>query len=49
MQNSIHKHILLLFFLFLFFVLCFSLILHAPKDMPSTVSVYKLLLCYFPY
>ncbi|PEB53309.1 hypothetical protein CON65_04460 [Bacillus pseudomycoides] len=47
MQNSIHKHILLLFFLFLFFVICFSLILHTPKDMPSTVSVYQLLLYYF--
>lgn len=43
MQNSIHKHMLLLFFLLIIFVVFFSLALHTSKDIPSTVSVYKVL------
>ncbi|PGA09394.1 hypothetical protein COL71_16610 [Bacillus mycoides] len=49
MQNSIHKQILFLFFLFLIFIIVFSFILHTPKDVPSSVSIYKLLLSYCRY
>ncbi|KXY41837.1 hypothetical protein AT257_09080 [Bacillus cereus] len=49
MQNSIHKQILFLFFLFLIFVIVFSFILHTPKDVPNSLSVYKLLLSYCRY
>ncbi|ACK61203.1 hypothetical protein ABE48_15460 [Bacillus thuringiensis] len=49
MQNSIHKQILFLFFLFLILVIVFSFILHTPKDVPNSVSFYKLLLSYCRY
>ncbi|PDY82221.1 hypothetical protein COA08_08885 [Bacillus cereus] len=49
MQNSIHKQILFLFFLFLILVIVFSFILHTPKDVPISVSLYKLLLSYCRY
>ncbi|OQR58348.1 hypothetical protein CDB3_02980 [Bacillus sp. CDB3] len=50
MQNSIHKQILFLFFLFLIFIIVFSFILHTPKDVvPNSVSFYKLLLSYCRY
>ncbi|PFD45766.1 hypothetical protein COJ48_03780 [Bacillus cereus] len=49
MQNSVHKHILFLFFLFLALIIVFSFILHTPKDVPNSISVYKLLLSYCRY
>ncbi|PEA09055.1 hypothetical protein CN425_11800 [Bacillus cereus] len=49
MLNSIHKQILFLFFLFLILVIVFSFILHTPKDVPNSLSVYKLLLSYCRY
>ncbi|MEI4829239.1 hypothetical protein WAX78_07205 [Bacillus sp. FJAT-53711] len=44
MQTSVHKHILLLFFIFIVCVVFFSLVLHTynvPVYSPSMVSVYK--------
>lgn len=49
MQNSIHKQILFLFFLFLILIIVFSFVLHTPKDVPNSVSFYKLLLSYCRY
>lgn len=47
MQISVHKQILLLFFVFITFALFFSFILHTynvPVYSPSMVSVYKIVM-----
>ncbi|SFI49038.1 MULTISPECIES: hypothetical protein [unclassified Bacillus (in: firmicutes)] len=47
MQTSVHKQILLLFFLFIVFAVFFSFILHTynvPAYSPSVVSVYKIVM-----
>ncbi|ENQ3104302.1 hypothetical protein SAMN04488168_10577 [Bacillus sp. 491mf] len=47
MQISVHKQILLLFFIFITFALFFSFILHTynvPVYSPSMVSVYKVVM-----
>ncbi|WP_242218803.1 hypothetical protein [Bacillus cereus group sp. BfR-BA-01380] len=47
MQTSVHKHILLLFFVFVMFAVFFSFLLHTynvPAYSPSMVSVYKIVM-----